>query len=156
MVRFLRTRSSSERGPPPPKRSSYFWNWMRFAPNACRFPITLLLKPVTIATIAMTVVTPTTMPSVVRPERSLWSRIALRAKRTVLRVPFMALLPANRFHGRQLGGGGRGGEAREDAGDRRDDEPDDDELEADLRGEDLADGERNEGASQNADRPSDR
>src|SRR5215470_11999124 len=41
----------------------------------------LLLKPVTIETIAITVATPTTMPRIVSPARSLWARTAIRAKR---------------------------------------------------------------------------
>ena len=43
--------------------------------------MTLLLKPEMMATMAMTVVTPTTMPRMVRPARSLCSRMATRAKR---------------------------------------------------------------------------
>src|ERR1700682_3489368 len=42
----------------------------------------LLLKPVTIDTIAMTVATPTTIPRMVSPARSLWARTARNAKRT--------------------------------------------------------------------------
>ena len=42
----------------------------------------LLLKPVTIETIAMTVATPTTMPSTVSAARSLCARTASIAKRT--------------------------------------------------------------------------
>ena len=42
----------------------------------------LLLKPVTIETIAMTVATPTTMPRIVRLARSLCARTASSAKRT--------------------------------------------------------------------------
>ena len=44
---------------------------MRFAPKACRLPITLLLNPETIATIPMTVVTPTTMPKRREPRAEL-------------------------------------------------------------------------------------
>ena len=43
----------------------------------------LLLKPVTMATIAITVVTPTTMPRTVSVERSLCSTMELAAKRTL-------------------------------------------------------------------------
>src|SRR5262249_51455596 len=43
--------------------------------------IMLLLKPVTIETIAMTVATPTTMPRIVSPARSLWARTAISANR---------------------------------------------------------------------------
>ena len=42
----------------------------------------LLLKPVTMETIAMTVATPTTIPRIVRPARSLCVRTASSAKRT--------------------------------------------------------------------------
>src|SRR5450759_1865937 len=86
-VRLGRRRSSSLDGPPGPNRSSYFLNSMREAPKACRLPMTLLLNPVTIATIAMTVVTPTTTPSTVRPERSLCSRIERKANRTFSAKP---------------------------------------------------------------------
>ncbi len=47
----------------------------------------LLLKPVTMATIAITVVTPTTIPSTVRVERSLCSTRELAAKRTLPAKP---------------------------------------------------------------------
>jgi hypothetical protein len=42
----------------------------------------LLLKPLTIETIAITVATPTTIPRTVSPARSLWARTASIAKRT--------------------------------------------------------------------------
>jgi len=60
---------------------------MRLAPNAWKLPITLLLKPVTIATIAITVATPTTIPRIVKLDRSLCSRMALKPNRTFSAKP---------------------------------------------------------------------
>src|SRR5438552_6698097 len=79
-VRSLRRRSSAGRGPWP-KRDSNFWNWTRVAPKLWKLRIMLLLKPVTIETIAITVATPTTIPRTVRNARSLWVRTARKAKR---------------------------------------------------------------------------
>src|ERR1700687_6441796 len=47
----------------------------------------LLLKPATIDTIAMTVATPTTIPRMVSPARSLCARTARSAKRTFSAKP---------------------------------------------------------------------
>ena len=52
MVKLWRFFCSSKSESPGPNDSSNFWNSMRFAPKACRLPITLLLNPDTIATIA--------------------------------------------------------------------------------------------------------
>ncbi len=79
-VRSLRRRSSVGRWPGP-KRDSYFWNCTSVAPKLWKFRIMLLLKPVTIDTIAITVATPTTMPSTVRKARSLCVRTARSANR---------------------------------------------------------------------------
>src|SRR5437016_4775801 len=87
--------------------------------------MTLLLKPVTIATIAITVATPTTIPRIVSPDRSLCSRIALTPKSTFSAKP-LRNVSINRFitsslepeglDRRHAGGGCRGREAREHAG----------------------------------------
>src|SRR5258708_39310635 len=126
---------------------------MRFAPNACRFPITLLLKPVTIETMAITVVTPTTMPRTVSPERSLCSRRALNANRMFSKNPrrkvsIKRFMPVSSFPSfeperldrRQLGSRGRRREAREQAGHGRGRDADQHERGLDLRRKDLTDG----------------
>ena len=78
----MRRSSPSGRGPPGPNRGSYFWNSTSVAPKLWKLLTMLLLKPVTIDTMAMTVATPTTMPSTVRDARSLCARTARNAKRT--------------------------------------------------------------------------
>src|SRR5258705_13174848 len=71
---------------------------------------------------AITVVTPTTMPRIVSAERSLYARIAPMAKPTFaarprwnavhsIRMP-RSLLMAQGLHGRQLGRGGRRSQSR--------------------------------------------
>src|SRR5438552_17704836 len=84
--------------------------------------MTLLLKPVTIATIAITVATPTTMPRVVSPERRLCSLMALTPKRTFSAKPLrktsaslfiaVSLEPQGLDRSHARGGRGRG-QARE-------------------------------------------
>ncbi len=53
----------------------------RLAPKLWKLRTMLLLKPVTIETIAMTVATPTTIPRTVNPARSLCRRTASIANR---------------------------------------------------------------------------
>src|SRR5262245_48673684 len=159
-VIFLRRFSSSSLGPPGPKRSSYFWISMRLAPNAWRLPITLLLKPVTMATMTITVVTPTTMPSTVRLERSLCSSTALSAKRTLPPKPRQSTPHSDRREGRSLmaqrlhrgkpgrrSGGSQTGQQSRDRGRAQSDE-DEDGLH--LRREDLADRQGHEGPAHDA------
>jgi hypothetical protein len=81
-VRSLRRRCASHSSPRPgPNRGSNFWNCTRVAPKLWKLRTMLLLKPVTMETIAITVATPTTMPSTVRIARSLCARTARKAKR---------------------------------------------------------------------------
>ena len=80
-VRSLRRSSPSGRGPPGPKRGSYFWTITSVAPKLWKLRTMLLLKPVTIETIAMTVATPTTIPRTVSAGAQLVRR-ARRAART--------------------------------------------------------------------------
>src|SRR5262245_60925022 len=164
-VRFFRRFSSSPCGPPGPKRSSYFLNSMRFAPKVCRLPMMLLLKPVMMATIAITVVTPTTMPRTVSVERSLCSRMDPAAKRTLpakLRTKTArplrtrVSLIAQGLHGGEARRGRRGGQAGQEAGDRGRDHPDHDEGRLDRGREDLAHGQRDQGARDHSSRPAHR
>src|SRR5512143_383843 len=107
----------------------------------------LLLNPVTIETIAMTVATPTTIPSTVRAARSLWARTARSANRTFSPNPRRRwvkslLMPSFVSQGldrRQLARLGGGEPAGQQARDRRDSDPDQDEREPHLRREDLVD-----------------
>src|SRR5881397_2670851 len=157
-VRFLRRFSSSSFGPPGPKRSLFFWISMRLAPNAWRLPITLLLKPVTMATMTMTVVTPTTMPRMVRLERSVCSRMAPRAKRTLPPKLRQSTLHSDRGEGRSLmaqrlhrgkpGRRGRGGQASQQSRDGG--RADDDEGGLHLRREVLANRQGHQGPAQHA------
>src|SRR5450759_1597804 len=80
-VRSLRFLSLSSRRPGP-KRGSNFWNCTSVAPKLWKLRTMLLLKPLMIETIAITVATPTTIPSTVRNARSLCARTARKAKRT--------------------------------------------------------------------------
>ena len=66
-----RRRCSPSGSPPPPHRTSNFWKVTTVAPKLWKLRTMLLLKPVTIETIAMTVATPTTIPSTVKEARSL-------------------------------------------------------------------------------------
>src|SRR6266540_1367298 len=123
----------------------------------------LLLKPVTIETIAMTVATPTTMPRTVRPARSLWARTASSAKRTfspkprrrwVMR-PDISFVP-QRLDRRQLPGLRRRDQARGEAGQRRHANADQDEGELDLSREDLSHHEGDQRAERHPDHAPDR
>src|SRR5260221_10141545 len=165
MVRLLRRLSSSLCGPPGPKRSSYLRISMRLAPKVWRLPMMLLLKPVTMATIAITVVTPTTIPRTVRVERSLCSRMELAEKRTLPAKPRMngtqalsrasSLIP-QRLHRGELGRGGRGRQAGREARDRRRREADQDEAQLHLRGEDLVHGQGHQRSRHHAARAAER
>src|SRR5450759_3455469 len=159
-VRLGRRRSSSLDGPPGPNRSSYFLNSMREAPKACRLPMTLLLNPVTIATIAMTVVTPTTTPSTVRPERSLCSRIERKANRTFSAKPRRSTSVSRRigpsFIAQRLDRGEPGGrrgrrQAGENAGHGGDHDADRNEDEFDAGRENKAHRQRHERAEDHTD-----
>src|SRR5436309_3847800 len=108
---------------------------MRFAPKAWRLPMTLLLKPETMATMSMTVVTPRTMPRVVSPARSFCSRMAPSAKRTFSKKPrrktsrMKRMIPTSLvtqgFDGGLARREPRGRDAGEDTGHDRDDEAQD-------------------------------
>src|SRR5262245_46707131 len=119
-----------------------------------------LLKPVTIETIAMTVATPTTMPSTVSVARSLCARPASMAKRMFSAKPRrkweIRLLIAQRLHGRQLARLIRGDPAGHDARHRRDGHAEEDEREFDLRREELFHRQRDENADDDADDSPDR
>src|SRR5437870_847520 len=99
--------------------------------------MTLSLNPWIIDTIAMTVMTPTTIPVTVRAERSLWSRIAPSAKRTFSLVP-RTLTAVSLAPERLDGGQVRRADRRRDAGDephaRGHAETDKDEERRDARG----------------------
>src|SRR2546422_161550 len=152
--------ASCTSAPAGPKRSSSFWISMRLAPNAWRLPITLLLKPVTMATMTMTVVTPTTIPRTVRLERSLCSRMALNAKRTLPPKPCQSTLHSDRGEGRSLmaqrlhrskpGRRGRGGQASQQCRDGGRAEAADDEGGLHLRREVLANRQCHQGPAQHA------
>src|SRR5713101_5899762 len=169
-VRFFRRRSSSLCGPPGPKRSSYFWISMRLAPKAWRLPITLLLNPVTMATMAITVVTPTTIPRMVSAERSFCSRTDPSAKSTLAEKPRWKAartaatsglfgwttptvprsLMAQGLHGSEACRGCGGREAGHEAGQRAGQDPDGRERQLHLRREDLADGQGHQRAAHHA------
>src|SRR5262249_55890298 len=115
-------------------------------------------NPVMMATIAITVVTPTTMPRIVSAERSLYSMIAPMAKRTLLARPRCSvvqrilrrpsLLMAQSLHGRQLGRGGRGRQSGQKPGRRARRQSEGDERGLELGREDLADGQRHQRPAQ--------
>src|SRR5262245_25579076 len=160
MVRFFLRRSSSLRGPPGPNRSSYFWISTRLAPNAWRLPMTFVLNPVMMPTIAITVVTPTTMPRIVSDDLSLYSMIAPTAKRTLLASPRFSvdqrilmrpsLLMTQSLHWRQLGRGGCRGEPSQQPGECSRQQPKGDETGLELSREYLADGHRDECSAQDS------
>src|SRR5262249_36104397 len=159
-VRFFRCLSSSFWGPPGPKRSWYFRTSRRLAPKVWRLPMMLLLKPVTMATIAITVVTPTTMPSTVSVDRSLCSRMDPAAKRTLPAKPrtngaqprsvpreARGSLIAQRLHRRESRRGRRRRQAGQHPRDGRGEDPDQDEPGLHRGGKDLAHGQRDQRAS---------
>src|SRR5450830_970577 len=80
IVRSLRFLSSSQRLPGP-KRGSNFWNCTSVEPKEEKASVWERSKPVTSATMLMTVQTPMTMPTIVRNARSLCARRAVSANR---------------------------------------------------------------------------
>src|SRR5262245_15127279 len=158
-VRFLRSRIASASFGPPPNRMSYFWNWTSVDPKRMKSPMTWSLNPWSREIIEMTVMTPTTMPTTVSEERSLWSLIALRAKTTFSLIPSSrtrpSLLAAQRLDRRQVGGADRGYEPREETDTRGDTEAHDHQEQRDLGRErrQRGDGGRDPAAEEDADRP---
>src|SRR5262249_14087008 len=108
----------------------------------------------------MTVVTPTTIPRTVRLERSLCSRRALKAKRTLPPKPRTKTLPsdrredlslmAQRLHRGQPGRRGRGSQTRQQSRNRGRAEADDDEGGLHLRREVLANRQGYQGSAQHS------
>src|SRR6266849_9339073 len=155
-VRSLRRSSPSGRGPPGPKRGSNFWNCTSVAPKLWKLRTMLLLKPVTIETIAMTVATPTTIPSTVRNARSLCARTARKANRTFSPKPRRRwekrLLIPQRLDRRQAARLRGRNPAGKKPGHRRHADADQNEGGLHLRGKDLVDGKRDEPTQGDADR----